>query len=197
MSKRTRLNWLIDLTVFLSGITAALSGIYFLYLPNGYQGGRNPHYNTIILFQRATWEDIHMWGGLLMIAIVLVHLYLHWSWVKTMARRVASMAQGCETRMSSKARFNVMIDGLIGVCFVLVAVSGIYFLLSPSGAGRSGAFFLFSRTTWDLIHTWAGVTLIAAAVVHFAIHWGWVTKVTPRFFSTLGSGERPAAQGSR
>jgi hypothetical protein len=38
--------------------------------------------------------------------------------------------------------------------------------------------FLFSRTTWDLLHTWAGVTLMIAALVHIAIHWKWITKVS-------------------
>jgi hypothetical protein len=45
--------------------------------------------------------------------------------------------------------------------------------------------FLFSRTVWDLIHTWSGVVLIAAAAVHLSIHWRWVTKVTARFFLSL------------
>ncbi|WP_162909717.1 DUF4405 domain-containing protein [Aggregatilinea lenta] len=197
MSKRTRLNWLIDLTVFLSGLAAALSGIYYLYLPNGYQGGRNPLYNTVIVFHRGTWEDIHTWGGVIMVAILLVHITYHWSWVKTMTRRMVNAIRGRGTRMSSKARFNVLIDALIGLCFVLVATSGIYFLFAPSGSAHSTVTFLFSRTTWDLIHTWSGTTMIAGAVVHFAIHWGWVTKVSTRFFTTLRSGARPVPQMSR
>jgi hypothetical protein len=36
---------------------------------------------------------------------------------------------------------------------------------------------LFSRTTWDVIHTWSGVAMIAAAILHFAIHWRWIVKV--------------------
>jgi hypothetical protein len=52
---------------------------------------------------------------------------------------------------------------------------------------------LFSRTTWDLIHTWSGVALIVAAVIHFAIHWRWVTKVTRNVVGSLGP--RPAQSG--
>ena len=36
-----------------------------------------------------------------------------------------------------------------------------------------------------MIHTWSGVTLIVAAVIHFAIHWRWVTKVTSNIFRSL------------
>jgi hypothetical protein len=38
--------------------------------------------------------------------------------------------------------------------------------------------FLFSRLIWDVIHTWSGVAMIAAAALHFAIHWKWAVKVT-------------------
>lgn len=44
---------------------------------------------------------------------------------------------------------------------------------------------LFSRATWDLVHTWAGVVLIAAAVIHFAIHWRWITKVTTKMIGMV------------
>ena len=64
ISMQTRKNWLIDAAVFLGGIVAALSGIYFLFLPSGgYQGGRNPMYGITIFFQRHTWDDLHTWGG--------------------------------------------------------------------------------------------------------------------------------------
>jgi hypothetical protein len=52
---------------------------------------------------------------------------------------------------------------------------------------------LFTRTTWDLLHTWAGIVLITAAVTHFAIHWKWVTKVTSKMM-TVVSGPRPISQ---
>jgi hypothetical protein len=75
ISKQTRNNWFVDLGLFLSAVIASLSGIYFLYLPiGGYKGGRNPTYSIEILFERHTWEDIHKWAGILMIAIALIHI---------------------------------------------------------------------------------------------------------------------------
>jgi hypothetical protein len=39
-SMTTRKNWLIDASVFIGGVAAALSGVLFLFLPSGgYQGG--------------------------------------------------------------------------------------------------------------------------------------------------------------
>ena len=48
------------------------SSLYFLYLPNGFQGGRNPYYEIIILFARETWDVLHTWSGILMILISLI-----------------------------------------------------------------------------------------------------------------------------
>ncbi len=54
VSKQTRNNWLIDAAVFIGAVVAAITGIYFLFLPSGgYQGGRNPMYGVTILFERA------------------------------------------------------------------------------------------------------------------------------------------------
>jgi len=192
MSMRTRTNWLIDAAVFLGAILASLSGIYFLFLPSGgYEGGRNPWYGVTVLFSRHTWEDLHAWGGVLMIAAIAIHLMIHWRWVRAMGRRAANAMRGKGSRLSKGSRFNLAINLLVGVSFLLTAVSGIYFLFAPSGGYQGGGAlawdpgFLFSRATWDLVHTWSGVVTIVATVVHLWIHRRWVVNVTRRFFLSL------------
>ncbi len=192
MSMYTRMNWLIDVAVFVGGIVAGLSGVYFLFLPSGgYQGGRNPMYGVTILFERHAWSDLHTWGGVLMIAAIAVHLAIHWEWVKRMSRRTVHALFGRGGTLSKGAKINLAVNALVAVSFLLCAVSGIYFLFAPSGGLQGShslgwdAGLLFSRTTWDLVHTWSGVVLSAAAVVHFAIHWRWVKNVTARFFLSL------------
>ena len=192
MSMQTRANWLIDVAVFVGAIVAGLSGVYFLFLPSGgYEGGRNPAYGITILFERHTWSDLHLWGGVLVIAAIIVHLAIHWDWVRRMGRRAVKSMLGQDGTLSKGAKFNVAINALVAVSFIVCALTGIYFLFAPSGGydgGRNAAWdpgFLFSRTMWDLIHTWSGVVLSAAAVVHFAIHWRWVKNVTVRFFRSL------------
>jgi preprotein translocase subunit SecY len=192
MSMQTRKNWLIDAAVFLGGVVAALTGIYFLFLPSGgYQGGRNPMYGITIFFERHAWDDLHTWGGVLMIAAVAIHFAIHWNWVKMMARRTGNALLSRGSSLSKGTRVNVTIDVVVAVSFLLCALSGIYFLFAPAGGLQGGSAaswdpgFLFSRTVWDLIHTWSGVVLIAAAAVHFAIHWRWVKNVTNKFFRTL------------
>jgi preprotein translocase subunit SecY len=186
MSMQTRANWLIDAAVGAGGLLAALSGIYFLYLPSGgYRGGRNPAYGIEILFERHTWSNLHAWTGVLMIAAVAIHFAIHWRWVKMMARRMAGALTNGGSNMSQGAKFNLGLDIVVAASFLVCALSGIYFLFAPSGGHGVEAGFLFDRTTWDMLHTWSGVVLVSAAVVHFAIHWRWVKNVTKKFFATL------------
>lgn len=179
LSIQTQKNWWIDASLFGSALVAALSGIYFLFLPiGGFQGGRNPMYNVQILFTRHTWDDLHAWGGILMIIAAIIHLAIHWPWVISMTRRSWNALIGKSAPMNPRSRWNFILNVTVAVSFVVTALSGVYFLFVPGGRGTVDPLFIFTRTTWDLIHTWAGVVLIVVAIIHFAIHWKWVTKVT-------------------
>lgn len=190
VSQQTQKNWWIDAVLFTSALVAALSGIYFLFLPTGgYQGGRNPLYNVQILFTRHTWDDLHTWGGIAMIAVAIIHLVIHWSWVTNMAKRTWNELTGKCGCMNARGRWNLNLNILVAISFLLTALSGVYLLFVPGGRGTPDLMFLFTRTTWDLIHTWAGVTLITAVVIHLAIHWKWVTKVTSKMIKMLFPGQ--------
>ena len=190
ISNITQRNWWTDAVLFSSALIAALSGVYFLYFPvGGYQGGRNPYYNLQILFDRHTWDDLHMWAGIAMIAVAVLHIFLHWSWVVNMTKRMVKDLLGKNGKMNQRGRLNLLLNILVGLSFLLTAFSGVYFLFIPEGRAAVDPMFLFSRTTWDLIHTWAGVTLIAAAVIHLAIHWRWIVKVALGISKQISSRE--------
>jgi hypothetical protein len=183
ISKQTQKNWWIDATLFGSALIAAISGIYFLFLPSGgFRGGRNTLYNVQFLFTRQTWDDLHTWGGVAMIAVAIIHLALHWNWVVNMTQRISNELFGRGRRLHPRGRWNLVLNLVAGISFLLAVLSGVYFLFFPGGHAASDPMIVFTRTTWDLIHTWAGVTLIAAAILHFAIHWQWVCKVTRCMF---------------
>jgi hypothetical protein len=113
-----------------------------------------------------------------MIAAAIIHLAIHWPWMVSMARRTWNELTGKCGCMNARGRWNLILNSLVASSFILTALSGVYFLFVPSGRWAADPGLLFSRITWDLIHTWAGVTLIAAVLIHLAIHWKWVTKVT-------------------
>lgn len=194
LSFQTRRNWWLDALLFSSAVLVALSGIYFLYLPNGYQGGRNPWYGITILFTRQTWDLIHTWSGVVMITVAAIHLALHWSWVTNMTRRTIKELIGANGRMNAAGRFNLVINALVAFGFFFAAISGVYFLVYLGGRSAVDPNILFSRLTWDMIHTWSGVIMIAAAVLHFIIHWKWVIKVTRKTLAPSREPKNPLPQ---
>jgi hypothetical protein len=193
LSAQTRKNWLIDATVFLGATVAMLSGLYFLLLPSaGYEGGRNPTYGITFLFTRPTWHDFHAWGGLLMITAVVVHLIIHWQWIKMMASRVFKTVCQPGCRFSKGAKVNLITDILIAVSFFTTSLSGLYLFLLPEGGYQGGRHqgwdpgLIFPRLTWRSIHNWSGIMLVITAIIHIWIHRRWITKVTKKFFHSIG-----------
>jgi hypothetical protein len=181
----TRKNRLIDASVFLGGGSASLSGVYLLFLPSGgYQGGRNPACQLTILLSRQGWSQVRTWGGVLMIAAIVIHFAVHWNWVKMMGRCSANALRSDGTHLSKGANVNAGINASVGISFLVRALSGIYFLFAPAGGFQGGNYpgwdpmFLVSRTTWDMTHTWSGVVMIVTTAVHFTIHWRWVKNMT-------------------
>jgi hypothetical protein len=179
VASETRKMWFIDLPLFLGALAAALSGMYFLFLPvGGFQGGRNPWYGVTVLFSRGTWDDIHTWTGALMIAAAVVHVVVHRAWISRMAGRLLSEVRGGCGCLNRCGRFNLATNAALGLAFLLTAVSGVVLMFMPVGRQVAAPVFVWDRATWDILHTWSGTLLIAAAVVHFAIHWRWAVKVT-------------------
>jgi hypothetical protein len=143
-------------------------------------------YGVTILFERHTWEDLHTWFGILMVAAALFHIVVHWNWITSMARRVWSELTQKQSRFNKRSRANLLINVAIGLSFIVTAISGLYLFFVPGGShGVVDPVILFTRNTWDLIHTWAGILMIVAAVVHFYIHWGWVIKVSKKMVQPI------------
>jgi cytochrome b subunit of formate dehydrogenase len=90
MSNKVWLNYALDAVIALAFILASISGLVFLFAGSGgYQGGRNPDFQTEVLgISRWTWSDLHTWTGLVMIAGVMIHLLLHWKWIVCVTKRL-------------------------------------------------------------------------------------------------------------
>ncbi|MCD6576729.1 MAG: DUF4405 domain-containing protein [Anaerolineaceae bacterium] len=181
VSSVTLSRWLLFLLLSITGIAVFLSSVYFLYFPVGFQGGNNPDYGTIIVFDREMWSEIHLWFGVGMMIVLIVHIVNHDKWILMMFKRFIQGKSNGRTRLNRKSRFNTILDAVAGLSFVVVAISGAALMFLPGGKSVevvSG--FLLSRETWDVIHTWSGVVMLIFVLIHFYIHWKWITKVTKR-----------------
>jgi len=184
-SLQTRNNFLLDMPMLITGLLSVLTGIYFLFLPiGGFQGGRNPLYGIVIIFERHTWGEIHTWSSVIIMALAALHIPVHWSWITRMTRSGLKSIIG-KSNLNKFSKFNLFINILVGLSGLICGLSGLYFLFEPMLVPLGGNGWLFTHLTWDMIHTWGGVVVTAAAILHFAIHWKWVTKVFRKYWGAF------------
>ena len=64
-------------------------------LPPGSGGrpGGHPARKELLDLSRHDWGQIHFWIAAAMVALIVVHLALHWGWIKTCSSRVFTHAR--------------------------------------------------------------------------------------------------------
>jgi hypothetical protein len=94
--------------------------------------------------------------------------------------------------MFSKTRINFWIDVVLFTLFTVTALMGLgLWLILP--AGRSGlevSLLGLTHHTVKEVHAWTGVTILVGAVIHVALHWGWLTCMAGRVWSRTSSQAR-------
>ena len=75
-------NYLVFGSLFALGLLEAVSGfILWFALPRGtgrFGGGGGAEFWAL---SRHTWIDIHDWVAVAIMAVVIIHLALHWKWI--------------------------------------------------------------------------------------------------------------------
>ncbi len=85
---KQRPNAWINIIAFAAGIVSAVSGIVLWLMPSGgYRGGRGVAAPpTALGLSHDLWNDLHLWGSLVLVGLVLVHLVVHWCWIKKLPK---------------------------------------------------------------------------------------------------------------
>jgi hypothetical protein len=86
---KAKLNYWLDAVIGLAFLISGVTGLAFLLMGSGgYQGGRNPNFQTALLgVSRDAWSDLHTLTSIVMIVGVLVHLVFHWRWIVCMTKK--------------------------------------------------------------------------------------------------------------
>ena len=96
MRKATQ-NYIVFGSLFVLGLIEAVSGFaLWLALPDGggWRGGRGSLIpETFLSFTRHEWIDIHDWAAVAIMAVMIIHLALHWKWIVYMTRKVFQASQ--------------------------------------------------------------------------------------------------------
>ena len=77
MKSSTKVNYWIDVTIGITLIASAVSGLVLFLVPGGgYKGGRNPGYGlTVFLMDYHAWTTVHTWSSIAMAAGALLKLH--------------------------------------------------------------------------------------------------------------------------
>lgn len=184
VSAETRRRYLVNLAMFVLFLGVTASSVYFLYVPGGYQGGRNPRYQMRIIFERETWDDIHVWTSMLLSAILFVHIILHANWIKQVFIKNLKIWKANAGESNWLRKINILDDGLSALFFLVCLFSGLVLFFIPGGRGTAFIEFMhITRDSWKIVHTWSGIAMLAGVVIHLFIHWKWIKKVSLKFFS--------------
>jgi hypothetical protein len=120
--KRVTVNFIVDLCGFLSLIALAITGSIMRWvLPpgsggggggggggHGFRGGRGPvEVKLLAGLSRHEWGSIHFWIAVAFIVLMVIHIILHWTWIKCY---VAGLFRGRKASLTSEGGQRVEID---------------------------------------------------------------------------------------
>lgn len=100
--KRTTLNFIVDLLGFISLLGLICTGIIIKFiLPPGtggrgreLRGGRGAEeIKSLLSMTRHEWGDIHFIISIVFIVLMLIHLVLHWTWIKCYFKSLFSFSR--------------------------------------------------------------------------------------------------------
>ena len=93
--KKSTLNFVMFIALLFTGLVETISGFVLWFIIPGGQGSEGNHAITAVarstfIWSRHTWMDIHDWLAIAIVALVIVHLILHWKWIYYMTKKQLS-----------------------------------------------------------------------------------------------------------
>ncbi|WP_191602414.1 cytochrome b/b6 domain-containing protein [Marinomonas algicola] len=126
----------------------------------------------IVSAPQATGVPVHEWLSLLFIVPFVIHLLLHWDWIKKSLDIFLSAK-------SAKIRFNVIWSYLIYLMMLLVFVSGFLVSVALLPAISVG---INIQDFWSKIHHDSATFIMPMLGVHLALQWSWIVNITKKMF---------------
>jgi cytochrome b subunit of formate dehydrogenase len=93
-------------------------------------------------------------------------------------------------KSANKARINYYVDIIIGISFVVAALSGMILFFAAGSGGYQGGrnpryaqeVLGVSHLLWKDIHNWGGIVMAGGAFLHLVLHWKWIVCMTRNLF---------------
>jgi hypothetical protein len=147
----------------------ALVALFTLTVISLFGGGRS---NELPSAATQTADLLHCLSGTLMVAGSVVHLILHWDWIKAVILRGPK-------NLAKRVRANRVIDLWLFGFFVVCGLTGVVSWAFPT------------LREWAAMHRLTGTAMLFVMGFHLVYHWKWIVVNTKRYLG-LAAGERAA-----
>ncbi|MFA5308124.1 MAG: DUF4405 domain-containing protein [Dehalococcoidales bacterium] len=95
--KKWTVNYVLFLFLLLAGLLQAVSGfLLWLVIPGGHRGFGIRLTGSDFLWSRYTWIELHDWAAVALVAIVIIHIILHWKWITYTTRKIFGLKRNTE-----------------------------------------------------------------------------------------------------
>lgn len=85
-------NLIVNIISFIAALISLFSAIIiWQVLPSGqgFMGGRGEIEDNLFLgLARHNWMDVHTFSSLIFIGLIIIHLILHWQWIKSLPKMI-------------------------------------------------------------------------------------------------------------
>ncbi len=129
----------------------------------------------ITYFLDLTGLPIHQWLGLIVGAVVLLHLLNHWPWVKAVTQRFFKSS-------TSTSRLNYLMDAFLAAGIVVIIATG---LVISTWFGVTGSTF----EVWRFFHVLISISTLVILLVKLLLHWKCIAGTVRQLFH-----RKPAVQ---
>lgn len=113
---------------------------------------------------RLTGNTIHEWLSLALAGTLIVHLLLHWKWVK-------SVGLNYFQKWMHISRLKFAVDGLLLGAMTAVMTSG---MMISHSIVRTLGIQLAHNSQWKMIHSTSATASLILVGLHIALNWKWV-----------------------
>jgi hypothetical protein len=126
----------------------------------------------VTFFMEATGVELHQWIGILVAALVLIHLVRHADWVTTVLAKFFG-------KTANSARLNLVIDAGIGLGFSLIIFSG---LIISSWLNLT----FIDYAAWRNFHILTSVFTLFTLLLKIVLHRKWIVCVAEKYIFGRG-----------
>jgi len=125
----------------------------------------------IVSAPQATGIPLHEWLSVLFIVPFIIHLLLHWDWIKRSFSRLP--------KVSKKEKFNIVWSYLLYLMMLFVFVSG--FLVSVALLPALNI-DLQIQAFWSKMHNGSATFIMPMLGIHLALYWNWMVTFSKRMW---------------